>query len=263
MVRRAERVVRPLDRVGGEIEREALRSDVPPFAERDLGLGELVRRLSGKHLAGTCCRLEPRRRIHHGSGDEELTRRSQAGRGDAGFDAHAYLQRIPQSELRADTPETSADGQAGADRAERVVLVHGRQAEDRHHGVADELLRPAAERLQFLGGGVEELPEDLACALWVEALGETGGVDEVGEEDGDHLAFLGPERGGHHRPAVGAEARAGGERMTAHRTIHPRSIGGAPTPRRRSATDGPRSGRGLLVTALLRPRRRYRWRSNG
>ena len=81
--------------------------------------------------------------------------------------------------------------------------------------------------LQLLGGGVEEPAEHFARALRVEALAEPGGIDQVGEEHRDHLAFLGPQRGRHDGPAVGAEPRAVGERLAADRTRHARSIGGS------------------------------------
>ena len=103
-----------------------------------------------------------------------------------------------------------ADRQAGAHRAERVVLVHLRQPEDGHHRVADELLGPAAERLQLLDGGVEEPPEDLARALGVQALREPGGVHQVGEQHRDHLAFLGPERVATTAPQLGQKRAPGG-----------------------------------------------------
>ena len=231
IVRRAERVVIPSTGYAG-------RSSVNPLArmfrsdsERDLGLGERVRGLSREHLSGAGGRLEPGRGVHDGSGDEELSGRPHSRRGDAGFDADANPERLRESERAAQTTESAADRQAGAHRAERVVLVDRRESEHRHHGVADELLRTPSERLQLLGRGVEERAQDLAGALGVETLPETGGIDEVGEEHGDHLAFLGAERGRHHRPAVGAETRAGRERMAADRTIHPRSIGRVPDAR--------------------------------
>ena len=42
-----------------------------------------------------------------------------------------------------------ADRERGADGALRVVLVRDGRAEDRHHGVADELLDRAAEALEL------------------------------------------------------------------------------------------------------------------
>jgi hypothetical protein len=70
--------------------------------------------------------------------------------------------------------EPGSDGEPGSHRAQRIVLVHGRQAEDCHHRVADELLRPAAERKQLLRRRAEELTQDLAGSLRVEAAPEAG-----------------------------------------------------------------------------------------
>ena len=65
-----------------------------------------------------------------------------------------------------------------------------RRAEERHDGVADELLDGAAEPLQLgLHPGVvgREHPADV---LGVELLGAAGEADEVGEQHGDDLALL-------------------------------------------------------------------------
>ncbi len=69
--------------------------------------------------------------------------------------------------IRTSSGSASPNGQAGANRAQRVVLVHLRHSEDRHHGIADEFLGPAPERKQLLRGRVEELPEHLARPLRV------------------------------------------------------------------------------------------------
>ena len=228
MVRRAERVRDALDEIRGEIEREPFGADVPQDAERDLGLGERVGGLSREHLSRAGGRLEPSGGVHDGSRDEELSRRSDSRCGDPGFDTDANPKRLRESERAAETTETAADREPGAHRAEGVVLVDRGQSEHGHHCVADELLRTPSEGLQLLGRGVEERAQDLAGALGVQTLPESGGIDEVGEEDGDHLAFLGAERGRHRSPAVGAETRAGRERVAADRTIHPRSIGTVP-----------------------------------
>ena len=120
-----------------------------------------------------------------------------------------------QAEGLGEAPGAGADRETGPDGAERVVLVHGRQAEHGHDRVADELLGPAAEREELLGRRLEEQAEDLARAFGVQALGEAGGVDQVGEQDRDHLALLGAERGPDGRAAVRAEAGALGERFAA------------------------------------------------
>ena len=105
----------------------------------------------------------------------------------------------------------------GADGAEGVVLVHVGQAEHGHHRIADELLRPSAERRQFLGGGVEEAAQQLASSFGVEALGQAGRIDQVGEEDRDHLSLLCLDQGTRGRSAVRAVTRRLGKRQPANR----------------------------------------------
>ena len=103
------------------------------------------------------------------------------------------------------------------DGPQRVVLVHVGQPEHRHHGVADELLGPAAQRLQLAGRGVEEAAEHVAGALRVQPLGQAGRVHQVGEQDRDHLPLLRPEQRPDRRPAVRTEASAVGQRATTDR----------------------------------------------
>ena len=209
-----------LDREAGERGVEALRDDVPPVAERDGRLGQRVGRLSDQDLAGQGGRLQPSGRVHDGAGDEELPGRPGAGRRLAGLDADADFERLRQAEGVAQPAQPPADRETCPHRAQGVVLVHGRQAEDRHHRVADELLRPPAERLELLGGRVEEPAEDLARALRVEALTQAGGVHEVGEEHRHHLALLGAERGRDERAAVRAEPGADGQELAADDAVH-------------------------------------------
>ena len=71
----------------------------------------------------------------------------------------------------------------GAHGAERVVLGHARQAEGRHHAVAEELHDRAAVRVD---GGAQRRVVALHHAprrLRVEALVQRGRADEVGEDD--------------------------------------------------------------------------------
>ena len=78
----------------------------------------------------------------------------------------------------------------GADRTECVVLVQLREAEDRHHRVADELLDDAAVLLELRAHRVEVARHHLAERLRVELLAHRGGALEVGEDDRDDLAEL-------------------------------------------------------------------------
>ena len=202
---------------GDRVAVEALRGGLAFVAVRDRVGRERDGGLAGEHLAGCGGGLEAGGGVHDGTGDEELPGRAETGGGLARLDADVDVERRGETERLAEPSGPGADRETGADGAERVVLVHGRQSEHGHHGVADELLRPAAEREELLGRGLEEEAEDLAGAFGVQALRQTGGVDEVGEQHRDHLAFLGAERGAHGRAAVGAEARALRERFAADR----------------------------------------------
>ena len=70
--------------------------------------------------------------------------------------------------------------------SERVVLVHGGDAEHRHHLVADELLDRPAVPLDDLAHAIEEARLHAPVRLGV-PLREPGGVDEVAKEDRDGL----------------------------------------------------------------------------
>ena len=76
---------------------------------------------------------------------------------------------------------------AGADRPQRVVVVRGRDAEDGHDRVADELLHGAAVPLQLAADDGVVLLHHAAQHLSVERLAERRGVRDVREDDGDRL----------------------------------------------------------------------------
>ena len=78
----------------------------------------------------------------------------------------------------------------GANRAQRVVLVQDRDAEDRHHRVADELLDDAAVSRDDRLHRAEVLRHEQAQHLEVELLSEPRRVDEVGEEHRHRLPHL-------------------------------------------------------------------------
>jgi hypothetical protein len=86
--------------------------------------------------------------------------------------------------------EPIPDGERRADRSLGVVLVGDRGAKQRHDGVADEFLDPAAEALE-LGPNVRIVRrEEGEDVLGVELLGGRRAIDKVGEEDGDDLPLL-------------------------------------------------------------------------
>ena len=80
---------------------------------------------------------------------------------------------------------------AAARAAEGVVLVGRRDAEDRHHRVADELLDRATVPLQRQLHDVEVAAQHVPRRLRIGGFAAAGGVHDIGEEDGYRLALLG------------------------------------------------------------------------
>ena len=103
-------------------------------------------RRTQQHLAGRCCLLEPRRDVDGVAGREPLVASATPDDDLAGVDAGARrdLDAVVALELGVQGQERLTDLGSSADGAQRIVLVHRRDAEDGHDGVADELLhRPA------------------------------------------------------------------------------------------------------------------------
>ncbi len=78
----------------------------------------------------------------------------------------------------------------GANRALRIVLVRDRGAEERHHGVADELLDGAAVALELAAQTLPVRCEHGTHIFGVELFRPRREPDEVGEEHGDDLPLL-------------------------------------------------------------------------
>ena len=98
---------------------------------------ELLRLLPDQDLARLCVLLEPGRDVDGVARDERIAL--------AGHDL-ARVHADPR--LQPDRRDGRSQLDRGANSPERVVLVRLRDAEDRHHGVADELLHRAAVPLE-------------------------------------------------------------------------------------------------------------------
>ena len=210
--------------VGGEGLGLALRLD----GGRGLGLDsvadESVGLLAEQHLPGLRRLLQPRGDVDGVSGRKALLR----ARDDlAGVDAHAQLEprAVAGLELVVQLVQAAAQLVGGAHRAQRVVLVHRRHAEDGHHRVADELLhRPAVpldDRLRRLEVARHHPPQ----ALRIDPLAERRRAGDVAEEHRHDLAHL-ARRGrlGQRRAAGVAEARAVPVLGSTARTDHAPSL---------------------------------------
>jgi hypothetical protein len=142
--------------------------------------------------------------------------------GGSGTEGDQRLARVdgdPQLKLGFLLHHPVADRNRCTDRALRIVLVRNRGAEERHDGVADELLHSAAEALELQTQAAVIGRKERAHVLRVELLGARGEADQVGEEHGDDLPLLAPGRLERERRTAGiAESRAATVLMAADRT---------------------------------------------
>ena len=93
---------------------------------------------------------------------------------------------------RSSSPSSSgevADGERRAHGPLGVVLVGGRRPEERHHGIADELLDRAAVALELGADARVVGTEDRLDVLRVERLRPRREAHEVAEDDRDDLAL--------------------------------------------------------------------------
>ena len=160
-----------------------------------------------QHLTDPGRLLESRRDVDRVARDERVGR----ARDDlASVDADPYVDLDRVAELQRRSHGT-----------ERIVLVHLRHTEDRHHGVADELLDRAAVTLDR-GSRRLEVPRHRGARRFrVEPLRARGRADHVAEEHGHRLPLLARQLGlGEYGatgvteagalPVLGSAARAGG-----------------------------------------------------
>jgi len=135
------------------------------------------------------CRLQPRRRVHDVARNHRrlAERRACTERDDGltGVDGDPDLQPAVSQLAGA-----VADDQCGPHGALRVVPVRERRPEDAHHGVADELLDDAAERLDLAAHPIVLRREHRADVLRVETLRADREADEVDKDHRDDATLL-------------------------------------------------------------------------
>ncbi len=149
---------------------------------------ESMRRLPEQDLPGRGGLFEA---LADGNGiaaDEPVSRRRVARHDLAGVDADPYLQTGVA--LAVELRDAVTDRDCRTHRAESVVLVNDRNAKDRHHLVADELLDGAAVLINHRGGTIEEAGHDEPKRLGVELLGQLRVGNEITEKDGYQLSPL-------------------------------------------------------------------------
>jgi hypothetical protein len=80
-----------------------------------------------------------------------------------------------------------ADRERSTHRPLGIVLTRNRRAEERNHGIADELLDRPAPALELVAQPLVVGAQDCLDVLRVELLGARREADKVGEEDSDDL----------------------------------------------------------------------------
>ena len=127
-------------------------------------------------------RLQARRHVDGVAGEEALAARRvdvETYQGLAGVDAYPDLDRLAADARQG--VDLVDQAQAGPHRPFRVVLVHGRHAEDCDHGVPDELLDGTAVGLDSHARDVVVATQEGIDKLGGVALGEGGEADQVAD----------------------------------------------------------------------------------
>ena len=102
-------------------------------------------------------------------------------------DPDAQLGHFASGEAAVETLDGRLHLERRADRPQRVVLVRPREAEDGHHGIADELLHRASVRLDGVAHRLVPGAHQFAQRFGIEPLPERGRTGQVAEEDTDRL----------------------------------------------------------------------------
>ena len=96
---------------------------------------------------------------------------------------------IPTRSSSPSSTREVADRERCAHGALGVVLVRGRRAEERHHGIADELLDGAAVTLELRADALVVGAQERLDVLGIDRLRRAREADEVAEDDRDDLAL--------------------------------------------------------------------------
>ena len=187
--------------------------------------GRAVRGLADEHPVRRRRGLDARGRVHHVARDhpDARGRRLERHQRRARVDPDPELHVVPSA-------RPLADGERRPDGALGVVLVGDRSAEDRHHGVADELVHDAAVLLEPGAQLAVVGREETAHVLRVQGLRALREPDEVGEEDRDHATLLARGRVGRvFRPGPGGSRWPRHASLAQNSSKASRSLGSAST----------------------------------
>ncbi len=158
---------------------------------------ELDRRVADEDLAAAGAHLEALCHDDGVPGRERIAVRRIAREDLAGVDPGADVDphAVGPLELVVEMGQLIAQLDRGAHGPERIVLVHDRDPERGHNGIADELLDRAAVPFEHLARGLVIARPHAAQRFRVEPLAERGRIGHVAEDkrDGlpDHEASLG------------------------------------------------------------------------
>ena len=187
---------------------------------------QIIRGFPDEDLARLCGLLQASRDVDRVAGRDRLVAGTGDDRAGVHTDPDGDRDAAIALELLVQDGECFLHLRRGADRAQRVVLVDVRHAEQRHHRVADELLHRSAMALDH-GPHVTEVPTHrVPQGLRVQAFAERGGARDIAEDDRDRLADLVDMLRGKRGRARHAELRFVGIDLSAVRADrHDRSLG--------------------------------------
>ena len=131
--------------------------------------------------------LETRRQVHCITRDQCRSLRGIAGDDHPGRqpDPEVQADAVDAGEFFAESRKSIPQLQGGPRGAQGIVLVRARDPEDRHDGIADELLDRAAVALEDRARQGVVAAEDGPRDLRVELFTEGGRADQVREQDRD------------------------------------------------------------------------------
>jgi hypothetical protein len=151
---------------------------------------EPARRVTDQNLASTGRLLKPGRNVDGVAGDEcvrlHALAREDLARVHAGADLDPEATLALELFVQLHNRFACLDGRP--DRPQRIVLVHHRHSEHRHHGITDELLDGSSVAMQRIRNTLEVPEHELPQRLRVELCTQTGRVRNVDEDDGHRLA---------------------------------------------------------------------------